>query len=390
MRRDHLLRSLVMGMTEERRRNPLNQRLQAETTGRGTRIPSLDGLRAVSIVAVILGHLTGTGGFPRGITPILVNDYVDVAELGVRVFFVISGYLITRLLLGEEERNGRASLPQFYLRRALRILPAYLAYVGVVAGLTAAGLAAVGRIDVLHALTFTINYVHRPPAWPVAHLWSLAVEEQFYLLWPLVLVWGGRRRATTVAVTVLWMVPLIRFATMLDHQAVRTFHTTADALALGCLMALCADRLGASRRWGRLADAWWLAPGLLAASAAAGALQNDVTLLTQDALANFACAALVLFCVRRPHTLAGRALNVRPVMFVGTLSYSLYLWQQLFVDRYGSLSNAFPMNVGLAVAWALISYYGVERPFLALRRRLEARPSGTAPTHELVLQAPGL
>jgi peptidoglycan/LPS O-acetylase OafA/YrhL len=351
------------------------------------RIPSLDGLRAVSIVAVILGHLTGTGGFPAWLTPVLVNPYVDVAELGVRVFFVISGYLITRLLLDEEARNGRASLPRFYLRRALRILPAYLVYVGIVAALAAAGLAAARGSDILRALTFTINYVHRPAAWPVAHLWSLAVEEQFYLLWPLALVWAGRRRATSVAITVLWLVPLLRFATMLDHHAVRSFHTTADALALGCLMALCAGRLGASPRASRLVDAWWLAPVLLAASAAAGALQNNVTLLTQDALANLACAAVVLFCVRRPQSPAGRVLNMRPVMFVGTISYSLYLWQQLFIDRYGVVSNAFPINVGLAVAWALISFYGVERPFLRLRRHLESRASSNGRANDLALQA---
>ena len=104
------------------------------------RIPSLDGLRAVSIGAVVLGHLAGTVNFPAFIGDAVRNTgLVDVANLGVRVFFVISGFLITGILLKENQRYGTLSLRRFYLRRTMRIFPAYYVFVATIVGLTAIG-----------------------------------------------------------------------------------------------------------------------------------------------------------------------------------------------------------------------------------------------------------
>jgi peptidoglycan/LPS O-acetylase OafA/YrhL len=318
------------------------------------RIPSLDGLRAVSIVAVVLGHLTGTVGFPAFVTPIVMGPF-DTAHEGVRVFFVISGFLITGLLLNEEDRKGRVRLGQFYLRRTARIVPAYATYLAVVAILTLAGVIAVSGRDFLHAVTWTMNY-HHGGAWETGHLWSLAVEEQFYLLWPLTLVLAGRRRAALVACAVVCIVPVIRYAGYLKHQHVGyTFETAADALALGCLLALWRDRLPTRLLRG------WMAPVLMVAATVVGTVFYRTAMLTQDTLNTLGAAALVLWSVEHPTSAWGRFLNTRALVAIGALSYSLYLWQQLFINRANPMLP-FPINLLIAVACALVSYRLIEQP----------------------------
>src|SRR5579872_915461 len=140
------------------------------------RIPSLDGLRAISIALVFLGHIVATRGAPQALNP-----FIHVGNLGVKVFFVISGFLITTLLLKEYSRTGRVSLRGFYTRRTLRIFPAFYTYVGIIIILHLLGFVALRENDLIHAITYTMNYqVTRE--WELNHLWSLAVEEQFYLL----------------------------------------------------------------------------------------------------------------------------------------------------------------------------------------------------------------
>src|SRR5712692_9378521 len=191
-------------------------------------IPSLDGLRAISIAFVVLGHLTGTRHFPSSL------DAAHVfAGPGVRVFFVISGLLTTTLLLKELDQTGRISITGFYLRRAFRIFPAFYTYLAAVALF---GLARPGEL--VRAATYTINYVEGR-SWIVAHIWSLAVEEQFYILWPLTVV-ALVRRSLLVAGAVVVLSPFIRLAQYDFFPAYRTgigaqFHTVCDAIACGCL-----------------------------------------------------------------------------------------------------------------------------------------------------------
>jgi len=151
----------------------------------GGRIPSLDGIRAISIGLVIFSHLAGTHHFP--VRWSIFSS--DLGMLGVRVFFVISGFLITTLLLEEYADSGGISLPWFYFRRTLRIFPAAYAFIAVIFILHGLDLVSLQSRDMLHALTYTMNYsqdsFHRH-SWTMYHLWSLSVEEQFYLLWYIV------------------------------------------------------------------------------------------------------------------------------------------------------------------------------------------------------------
>jgi peptidoglycan/LPS O-acetylase OafA/YrhL len=173
------------------------------------RIPSLDGFRALSIMLVLLEHLCGTVGFPQD--NIIFKYLGDFGNLGVRIFFVISGFLITSLLLEESERNGQISLRSFYFRRILRIFPAAYSFIAAIWVASAIGLLNVGVADFVSACTYTMNYLH-PRNWNLAHLWSLSIEEQFYILWPFALCLAGKRRAMMIAVFVLILSPCVRIA----------------------------------------------------------------------------------------------------------------------------------------------------------------------------------
>src|SRR5260221_2596508 len=213
----------------------------AESTGPlnvPRRIAGLDGLRAISIALVLTGHLAGTKFcYPRAV----YEQFGDLANLGVRVFFVISGYLITALLLDEHHKTGSISLRQFYLRRTLRIFPAFFAFMAAIVLLNARGLIDLFPGDLLHAASFTMNY-HYVRAWWVGHLWSLSVEEQFYALWPAVLLLLGIRRGLKGAAIALAAAPIVRVAIVLWRPSQvpgigEWFPTAADTIATGCLMA---------------------------------------------------------------------------------------------------------------------------------------------------------
>src|SRR3954471_2196193 len=205
---------------------------------RERRIPSLDGLRAISMGLVLLSHLAGTRNFPLSAAQ---GNFWGLGEFGVVVFFVISGYLITGLLLDELDRTGRVDLARFYFRRTLRIFPPYYAFLICLALAGATGAVALQRGDLVSALTYTANYdIDR--SWFVGHTWSLSVEEQFYLLWPAVLLFARTRRAILLAAGVVVLAPFIRVA---EWELLRQygdgvghrFETIADAIAIGCVLA---------------------------------------------------------------------------------------------------------------------------------------------------------
>lgn len=338
----------------------------ASNAGPARRIPSLDGLRAISIALVLFGHLAGAG---------LPSFFGGGASLGVTVFFVISGYLITGLLVGEYERTGRISLRRFYMRRTLRIFPAFYAFILAVVAMDALGFVQLERGDLTAAVTYTMNY-HYHRAWTFGHVWSLAVEEQFYLVWPATLALLGLSRGVYAALFAIAMGPLLRTALYVWVPASRVgldqmFPTVADTLATGCLLALVQKRLSASAAYRRflLSPAFALVPVVLVATVVLSEHPRFDGLVGQTCR-NLAIALILDRAVRFPEGAFGRVLNARPFAFAGTISYSLYLWQQPFVNRHASLwMNHLPQSVILAFAAAFASYRLVERPVLAWRDR---------------------
>jgi peptidoglycan/LPS O-acetylase OafA/YrhL len=146
------------------------------------RIPSLDGFRAIAILLVLFCHSRLSKGFPAGLT-----DVARLSEVGVTVFFVISGFLITSLLVAEDAKNGRINLRNFYTRRILRIFPVYFLFVAFIMLWGNIEKLGITNNNLLHAFTFTVNF-DQNPNWFLGHFWSLGVEEQFYIFWPVILI----------------------------------------------------------------------------------------------------------------------------------------------------------------------------------------------------------
>ena len=337
------------------------------------RIAGLNGLRAIAVSLVLVSHAAGTAGLslPRA------DLWLRYGAVGVDVFFVLSGFLITLLLVRETDRTGTTSLRAFWVRRALRILPAYLAYLLFVAILSAMGAWAVGWADWAAALTYTVNFRPRPhDCWPIAHLWSLCVEEHFYLLWP-VLFAVCRRRASGVLLAVVALSPLVRYIfwlTLRDTLDIK-YATPArmDSIAVGCLLAflLTGRSGGAVVGWARRRQTTLFACACLgvALSLAAGSLSGKFRITLSPSGVALCVALGILSIVADPNGRMTRLLELRPVVWVGVLSYSLYLWQQLFLDPHRSdWWCRWPVNLACAFGCAIFCHYFVERPFLRLKR----------------------
>ncbi len=351
-------------------------------TSGSERIASLDGLRAISILLVMIGHLFGRSG-------IIVDErariFSKTAHFGVEVFFVISGFLITSLLLNERSRTGTTDLLAFYMRRSLRIIPPFLVFMVAIVIASGLGWIHTTRADVVHALTYTTNY-QIAPSWPLGHLWSLSVEEQFYLLWPLLFLRLSYRGSIFAALVMFGAAPMVRACMhLLTHddayRDLPIFPAVADAIAAGCLAALLRPRLldwSAYRRFtGSAALFLLLLPVLLIS------VFDDYTLVNLlGGPVLLVSVAVLMEASTRMHTgTVGSLLNSRPMVFTGLISYSLYLWQQPFLNPQAHATiNVFPLNVALAVALALLSYYVVERPLMSWRRhwRERTRQPGSA------------
>jgi len=278
-------------------------------------------------------------------------------------------------LLTERTKHGHVSLKLFYARRALRLFPAAYTFILCVGVLWWVGLIRLQATDIWHAATYTMNYLS-DRSWQVGHLWSLSVEEQFYLIWPCTFVLLRPKRTGWVAAGVILFGPVARSAAWLflrgtPYRDLEMFPMVADSLAMGCLLATIGGWLE-SKKW----YLWLFRPassvGLVALVCGINRFMGyTIVSVLGASILNASLAILIHRSVYCSRDWAGRILNWKPVAFVGVLSYSLYLWQQLFLNRNSSAwVNEFPQNLFFAVAAALASYFLLEKPFLRLRRRL--------------------
>ena len=336
-----------------------------------SRIPSLDGLRALSIAFVFLGHFAMAAGFP--LNRVWWTD--AYAHYGVRIFFVISGFLITTLLLREREQTGKIDLKQFYIRRAYRILPAAYFYMIVV---TIFFYSSIPFKYLVTSYTYLTSYaVHTP--WVLRHLWSLSVEEQFYLIWPLAMVLGVFL-APRFAVGALVFAPLLRFvlakigppygsAAVIDS----VFPCVVDSLAAGCLLAVYQPKL---KKWHSFFT-WRGFPLIWALILAIPILQHYNYVINLWHIAGLISVASlsafnigIAFCIQNAVTVRPRLLNTPIMIWIGNLSYSFYLWNMPFTNPdVRSWATTFPQNLILTVLAATASYYTVEQPIRRLRER---------------------
>jgi peptidoglycan/LPS O-acetylase OafA/YrhL len=335
--------------------------------------PWLDGVRGIAVLMVVAQHTLGDVG-------------VDLGSVGVGAFFALSGYLITSILLDERRAHGRVSLSRFYVRRAARLIPAL-----VVVVLVCNTLFIVQRdFDPLRgsvtALTYTTNYatiLQHDFVVGYGPTWTLAVEEHFYVLWPLALLWLTRRfnLRTALAATlgvcafaVVWRAFLAFVQAPVDLLYIGSLERS-DALLYGCAAAI-AIRLG----WRPSAASFWLGTATTAAMPLMpfvldSAYQDAV--FTTAVLAVSAAAMIVGLDYVAPSWVRS-CLSLRALVAVGVISYGLYLWHGPLMriargfGYDGPEWRAVVALVSIGVAWT--SYRHVEAPIRAWARRRQTRP----------------
>jgi peptidoglycan/LPS O-acetylase OafA/YrhL len=339
------------------------------------KIPSLDGLRAVSISLVLLGHLIYSEHSPW-------RYLKSLAHYGVVAFFVISGFLITSLLLRENAVSGKISLRNFYVRRALRIFPLAYLFILCVFLLTMFHFMQVPWSSFATAATYVSNY-NADIRWPFGHLWSLSVEEQFYLLWPSVLVLVGLAKSRKVVIATIILVPIIRGAVAaLFPDSVNAvggyFPLIADIIAIGCLAAFHQDEL--LKKLTR-SNYQWAIPVLMFFSIYFPFHQPTVRVIflaVNQTVFAFGFAYSMLWLIANSKSFVGRLLNSKPMVTIGVLSYSLYLWQELFVKQPNSTLAGVFLRLSAIFAVAIIGHYLVEKPFLKLKDRFAIKTAAAA------------
>jgi peptidoglycan/LPS O-acetylase OafA/YrhL len=314
-------------------------------------LPTLDGWRAVAIGFVVLHHLYNASSD---------NIFGDAGPIGVKIFFGISGFLICSRLMDEQELTGRISISGFYIRRFFRILPAAFVYLLTLAVLKQVSLIEVNYDELIASAFFIRNYF--PGTWLTQHLWSLAVEEHFYLIFPFLFACLGKSSTQRTVLVAAIMIAIWReiekrymFLTALMPNVPMYNRTDMclDGLLFGCWFALIFRRM----HWiftSQLARySSFLFPVLLYVMV--------IKVLHVPAIVfSIVISYAIAVTVANPDLLLSRLLETSPMRWVGRYSYSLYLWQQL-----ASISS-WPINIIPTFCFAIVSYRYIERPFIRL------------------------
>jgi peptidoglycan/LPS O-acetylase OafA/YrhL len=338
------------------------------TPNQSDHIRTLDGLRAVAILCVIVCHVFADN-----------HKVVALGHMGVLIFFALSGYLITTRLVMEYQSNGHISLRNFYIRRAFRILPPSLAYLGILSILSALGIVACSPQVIRSAIFFYTNYINVGKGWYAGHFWSLSVEEHFYLIWPCLLIGFGVCTGWRIAFALVLAIFVWRIADFHLHILARALHDPflqwygyrtdliADTLLWGCCLAFVKLKAGRISSTAIAACSATLL-ALLCQDTRLPFLPHNISLLTP--IEHLLPAILIGAVVACPSAPIGQVLELEPMRLIGKWSYSLYIWQQLFL--WGPDGPRMPAAIGICAAFvcAYLSYRFIEQPFIRIGRRV--------------------
>jgi len=367
-------------------------------------IPEFDGLRALAATAVVLGHSAGVESFIK---------FTKAPGIAVRFFFVLSGFLITSILLGMRSRVDRnvstrgEELKIFYIRRCLRIFPPYYAFLLF---FLVIGTPFVVETFAWHAAYLSNVYpaFHGKLQPPVAHFWTLAVEEQFYLFWPMLVMLVPRRALKPVLVTIILSAFAFRFATagIGYGKEVRGMLTIAclDALGIGSLLAvLLQEGTEASRKAVgilRQAGLWIGLPALVASVILAHpnvGFPNIYSTVGQFAVGLFSAAVLIGYTSVSDTPMA-RLLRCGPMRYLGQISYGIYIYHYPFLEVADKLAKSgwlprerllhFPFVFACTLVVASLSWYLLERPCCNLKRFFQPKNDGEPKERAVVNDIP--
>ena len=357
----------------------------------------LDVLRAVAVFAVMFRHLAPPESFPNALIERAITLSHRTGWLGVDLFFVLSGFLVSGLLFREHQKHGDIHVGRFLVRRGFKIYPSYYVFLIVTFFLLRGTTSAPNRTQVWQHLFFVQNYAARQPAQWI-HTWSLAVEEHFYILLALAFLWWLRRstvmptlrQATTAMISLAAGIALLRVVTyfVFDNQVnleavlrnrVFTTHLRIDALLFGTFLSYLSHCQPTVWRWVGERRWWWLAAGI-ALLAPSLKFENGeaFTSLIGFGVYFLGMGGIVAFAATGSMTGRPIAAWLRPLAFIGTYSYSIYLWHlavkrwsvpvltQLLGEAPGYLVTTFVFFVGSVIVGIVMATI-IEFPFLRIR-----------------------
>ncbi len=344
-------------------------------------LPTLDGWRALAICLVIGSHsvwmLQNNGSKPARVLASLFNH----AGYGVDIFFALSGFLITTLLLREKVKSGSISLSQFYVKRIFRILPVVLTYILIFQLLTRSHILVLPQSgEVLASLLFARNYADG--SWYTGHFWSLSIEEQFYAFIPLIILLLKPKALLRTSLALI--VACIAVRTFeLAHDAyfhLPQFRTESrvDALLWGSVLAQLVQR-PAFLGWFRKHVTLPRLAGVLAVTVVCLFTFEDQGV--RRTIVGAVLPWVIVYTVVNPTTLLGRFLELGALKMIGRMSFSIYVWQMMFLvpERSLGIVQDFPLNLVMPFALAYVSFRWLETPAIKLGHRLATKQGRLAP-----------
>ncbi|WP_158544287.1 acyltransferase family protein [Pedobacter miscanthi] len=340
--------------------------------------PSLDGWRALAIIIVILGHAKLT--FETTSDTYKFADKVIYANLGVRIFFVLSGFLISSLLIKEFIKTGKINIKFFFIKRILRIFPVLYLYLFVIFILNIVLDLNLNYQHLIGPLLYVNNFSFFNGTWLTGHTWSLAVEEQFYLIWPFLFSFTPKKMCIICSVLILF-IPLLKiFWYLFPHFQELTlspFLGNADAIFTGCLFSFLSFK-GFFNKKQQIWRNGFLIPFAIVSVECiyffqSQGLYGKFLLPFGNLIANILIALSLIYSLVICNSLTYKILNLKYVVSLGTVSYGLYIWQQLFIVPIHTYNDKFdmltaPMNIIIAIGVAYISFHFYEKYFLILKK----------------------
>jgi len=339
-------------------------------------LPGLDGLRGLAIIMVILSHMFMHTAYTTSFN----------GNIGVWIFFVISGFLITTLLLKEKVNSGRISLKMFYIRRAFRILPVAYLFILVIVLINHYQHLGIHPVSFISACLFVQNIpVHAFYSWYIEHFWSLSVEEQFYLVFPFLLVYDLSKYLKIIIILIL-IVPVIEIIGFSNTGPVYTNHTlhvitfiiinlfcNSVFILIGSLMSVMLFKgffVIKDTFFTRILSLLLFIVGMLIRT------QSSYFFIENSDKYIFPfLISLIIILNLNPKSFFNYLLGNKILVYIGVLSYSLYIWQQLFDNSQNWLvhSNSVVLHFALLLIAANASYYLYERYFLGIKKRFIAK-----------------
>lgn len=331
------------------------------------RIKGLDGLRAIAVLFVIISHtvLWPYLGIENPKIMALMNGHI-----GVSIFFTLSGFLITSLLIKEKEETGQVDLIAFIKRRAIRIFPLYYLAIFFLMYMDWIGRASIPDCAYPYALTYTINFIGKSCIHQtLSHFWSLSVEEHFYIFWPVIFLLGKRN---ALIIATLMIIACIGIGTSLytgfeQYYPNRWTFPAMLPILVGCITALLLRSDPIKRIFANSSKSNILLIAILAGICSPAFVTSEIPWLA-------ATSALLLYIYHQQDSALVRLLEIKPLVLIGTISYGLYVWQGVFTGNGPYRSGAsFPPEIysGLWMTFiaAPLSYIFFEKPILKLKSK---------------------